>query len=262
MSIVYPVMPSEIVITAGSNDGIRITDSTGTVDITLAAGTYWLLDGSDASCIVKEILDQLNATTDTYTASVTYDKDPDSASCVVNFTSSSSSFVLQWAASQTTFDSKLIGWTSSTSPAASQDSAHSPWSAWVSNEPFRQRDPMVVGATSQTRARSLVTTSVALGDIAGDWACSLEWIDPKRTLEASNTADRYATWQRWLRLIQDGRQIRLYEWDGAGDLLSAEQIGDRYVMDAASLSEFAPRRHSPGFETWSWDFALLDQGET
>lgn len=263
----YPVLLGAIVIRAGVNDAIRITEGATTATATIAAGTYYLRgDGAtgDLCPALVTALQGATASLNAYSATVSFNVDPALAhsTLTITRTSGADSFGILWGDALTKFDAPLLGFTTSTAVNASAKvSTQSCAAAWVSNDMAREIEPFSERVVSVPRAVSGRVSGVTRSDRMQSWRLGLAFIDERRTFVARALAVASDALEGFMERFGPGSSFELHEQPtiAAGTTLaalSASTERDECCFSEETLSTYSPTRLGPGVPLYSVDMKL------
>lgn len=143
----YHLFSGAVVIQAGVNDGIRFTDGTGTHDAVITPGTYYLKGDGFADDLLQAVVQAMGIQTvrNIAVSSRTWEVVEGAIGSRVwdlQIDMDDASASILWAAAETTFDARLLGFpVSTTGPAQLQVNTTAPLGVWVPDQPGAEDEP-------------------------------------------------------------------------------------------------------------------------
>jgi len=255
--VTHPAFLAKVVIAAGVNDVIIIREGGGDITCTLTPDTYTLKGDGAADDLLKAVTDALTAGGAlTYAGTLLVDVLTGERCGYVQLTAGGS-FDLRWAATSTTFDQALLGFTAAnTGSAATHNSTLNPSCLWVSNdhtreiEPFSSRDA-VVNRTLDGSAYGLARSA-----LMQSWRIGLAFVHEERMSSARALAsDEANTLEAFIEQWGVGGAFVLHEANATSGLLtlsSSTVVGAMHFSEE-TVTSFAPVRLGPGVPLYSID---------
>ena len=271
MAVDYYCLAAAIVIETGVNDGIRFTDSFGTVDATLAAGTHFLYGGgTEANDFGKIVGDALTAASagsggDTLTCAYTGKVTAGGVTGAAVITSDDA-FTILGTHANTTLDLGLLGLVDGADHVAgggaTVTSTLSPSRTWCSDQPPTLVDgDRVEAEVVQHVGPQGQRHTFAKSDPIEYRRLRFEYTHKDRVWEDDSSADLARTFHAWWKNARKGQPVRLYkENETSGDLgvmAAADLVGAGTYVLSEPLGAWKPQRDT-AVPTWAWELELAE----
>lgn len=264
----YPVLLGAIVITS-ANRQIRFKEGANTNNAQLALGTYYLRGDGNAFDFLPALVTALqaaNASTNTYTATVSRSIDTNAAHTTITITraTGADNFQILWGDPQTTFDNLLLGFTASTADdALAKTSTQACAAGWVSNDILRELEPFSERAVSVPRKVNGAVVGVTRSSQMTSWSLGFAFVHEDRMLKRRALAVTADTLEGFMERFGPGAAFECHESPlSAGTTLSALSSSTRVAVmhwSEDTLSSFRPQRIGPGVPLYDLDTIAHEQ---
>lgn len=249
----YPLIRRAITITP-SNNSFYWREGANVALAVVADGVYWLRTSGVGSLLlaVKAAIESANASTNTYTLTMTRSVNPATPTSTVTITRTTGADTFQIAAGNT-FPLHALGFPDLGTPLDSlpKTSTTSPSGIWLSNDMLTIDEPDITGEVfGEDPSRGGAVVAGAQSEAWDRYRWAVAYVARKRVWQEANVADPNATWEAFWRRIRSGPVLELARLDPI--TFAMTDLAGQWVADLATRERVGPVRLGPGTPIYSW----------